>query len=165
MIINSYPFDGPKTREIFPNRLNPSLREGKVLINIDPEVFPDFYKEEQQLTDFLLDRIFDYHNALNVAEQQIFDMSEEYPFIPEDFNFKEDELPEGSSESFINKKFYYNDNGHIITRLSDNEWMITSNTMNPIKLTINNSREAYTTLKALAIITDDEFEPIVTEAS
>lgn len=160
MIENSYPFEGPKTREVFPNRLNPILIDGKVHITIEPEVFPSYYKEEQPLTDFLLDRIFDYHNALNIAETQIEDMLTPYPFIPEDFNFHRDALPTESAETLRNATFFYNDRGYILTRTSDTEWFISSQETPPTKLTLTNAKDAYTVLKSLSIITDDEFKPI-----
>lgn len=153
-IQKGYPFDEVKSKELFPNRLNPQMKDNKVGITIDPEVFPDYYTEKQPITDFLLARIYDYHNALDIAEQQIKDMNEEYPFIPEDFNFSPDKLP--TQDSDITQKTFYSKGSCLITRAEDDKWHLVAPGIS-CRINIKNASTAYTILKALEIISDEEF--------
>lgn len=153
-IQKGYPFDGPKSAELFPNRLNPVIKDNKVGITINPDIFPDYFATKQPLTDFLLARVFDYHKALEVAEQQISDMQEEYPFIPEDFKFSVDKLPTETDDIF--QKTYYVKGSCLMTRGEDDKWILAAPGIS-CQVSIPNASTAYTILKSLGVITDEEF--------
>lgn len=153
-IQKGYPFDGAKTLELFPNRLNPTLVNERVQITIDPKIFPTYYTENQDLSDFLLARVFDYHKALEVAEQQIKDMQEEFPFLPEDFGFTPDKLPVEGSDY---QRTFYIKGTNILTRDGDDKWILGIFGASPVKLSIANSHEAYVVFKSLGVISDEEF--------
>src|SRR3990172_7261092 len=88
--MRTYPFGPPRTKETLPNRMNPELISGKIVLNLDVSKFTNFTQAsltDQGMKDFCLDRIAEYHQALELAEHQIIDMQAATPFIPEDLGF------------------------------------------------------------------------------
>lgn len=94
-----YPYNGIASQQSFVNRLEIWKDEESNLIgiSIDKDVFPDIDTLPER--DFLLFRLYDYSQALKQAEDQIEELLEEFPFIPEDLGFFVAETIEG-------KKFY-----------------------------------------------------------
>lgn len=102
-----YPYERIESREFFPNR--PTFlqdEEGRVGVNVDTSIYPDFPKENELIDselikNFLFNRAFDFQEALKVAEDQIAELLTEDPFIPEDFGFEIAYKPESVDESPI----------------------------------------------------------------
>jgi len=97
-----YPFHCLPSRVSVPNRVELTLSDDKrVFIDVDTEVFPTFNQviDEEKIKgdeptqtrtafeDFLLFRLYEVTEALNMAEGQIIDIFKEKPFIPEAFGF------------------------------------------------------------------------------
>lgn len=107
-----YPYDRVETLAIFSNRVAfVQDKEGKVGCNIDLEKYPqlkawnleteDSAENKQLMIDFLMDRAFDFQEALKVAENQILELLDEDPFIPEQFGFEIVHKPETIHDSPI----------------------------------------------------------------
>ncbi len=107
-----YPYDRVETMAIFPNRVEfTQNQEGKIGCNIDVEKYPqlkawnleteDSKENKQLMIDFLMDRAFDLQEALKVAENQILELLDEDPFIPEQFGFELVHKPETIHDSPI----------------------------------------------------------------
>lgn len=88
-INKGYPYLEIVTEAVFPNRVKVGMDEnGMVAIDYDKEVFPADIQSASQKEQFLLHRLFDFSEALKVAEDQIRTLLEEEPFIPEEFGFE-----------------------------------------------------------------------------
>ncbi len=107
-----YPYDRVETLAIFSNRVSfVQDKEGKVGCSIDLEKYPqlkawnleseDSAENKQLMIDFLMDRAFDFQEALKVAENQILELLDEDPFIPEQFGFELVHKPETIHDSPI----------------------------------------------------------------
>lgn len=107
-----YPYDRVETLAIFSNRVAfVQDKEGKVGCSIDLEKYPqlkawnleteDSVENKQLMIDFLMDRAFDFQEALKVAENQILELLDEDPFIPEQFGFELVHKPETIHDSPI----------------------------------------------------------------
>lgn len=87
-----YPYAGVVTKQTMPNRPALSMGEDKkIYIDWNPDEFTqkvDGDGPRTQLEDFLLFRLYDYQEALLLAEGQIVDFLSETPFIPEKFGFE-----------------------------------------------------------------------------
>lgn len=89
-----YPYNGIESLKRWPefNRPHIGLDENETAyIAIDKEVFPEAPSFPERLDDvstFLLHRLFDYKVALEMAEDQLKTVFEERPFIPERLGFK-----------------------------------------------------------------------------
>lgn len=100
-INNGYPYEKVETDFLFPNRLAVRREEdGKISVDFDETKFPPVETEIQE-RDFILFRLFDYSEALKVAEDQIRTLLEEEPFIPEEFGFEVVAKPETIYDSPI----------------------------------------------------------------
>lgn len=105
-----YPYDGIESKMIFSNR--PEFiqnKEGKVGVQIDLAIYPQFkdvsdeetIEAKQTVIDFLMDRAFDFQEALKVAENQVAELLSEDPFLPEQFGFELIHKPETIHDSPI----------------------------------------------------------------
>lgn len=153
-LFGGYPHNGIKSLEILPNRVGATLVSGKVMLVMNKEHFT-FPKSIESQRDFCFDRIYDYTNALAIAEQQISDMQAEYPFIPQSFGFQETDLilnPHGFSPTCYTKGKY------MIANVEDYKWIITGvNNGDGITIDLPNIDVAFITLRALGVISDDQF--------
>lgn len=110
-----YPYDGVESMAVYPMELRPIFAQDpntlKVGAHVDAGKYPmqaeqlgeSVPKEEhlQYLVDFLMDRAFEYQEALKVAEGQIMELLSEDPFVPEQFGFKLIHEPETIHDSPI----------------------------------------------------------------
>lgn len=110
-----YPYDGIESTLHLPINVRPvfSLNEEtkRVGVNIDANVYPKQTEQLaestetavhlQYLVDFLMDRAFEFQNALKVAEDQVAELLSEDPFMPEQFGFKLIHEPEEISDAPI----------------------------------------------------------------
>lgn len=174
-----YPYDIIISRDRFKYRLDPILdhaNKGRILLNISPDVYPDFKgikwihrKIAGSIIDFLFFRIFDYAEALHVAEQQIEDLLLEAPFIPEEFGFVKILGPKDVTDNPV--KIYtskYNDNISIFRNLEEEcEWILIEkgddSAFKQTKLHIPNHRIAYAAFTALSIKIEEINNNIKTE--
>lgn len=94
-ISKGYPHDAPISQQRFANRLN---------IHVDSKGFIQVLKSDKyplyrgiswlqnilfgKTTSFLKHRLYDYHEALKAAEDQIVEILFDRPFLPEDFGFE-----------------------------------------------------------------------------
>lgn len=174
-----YPYDIIISRDRFKYRLDPILdhaNKGRILLNISPEVYPDFKgikwihrKIAGRIIDFLFFRIFDYAEALHVSEQQIEDLLLEAPFIPEEFGFLKILGPKDVTDNPV--KIYtskYNDNISIFRNLEEEcEWILIEkgddSSFKQTKLHIPNHRIAYAAFTALSIKIEEINNNIKTE--
>lgn len=87
-IHGGYPHDAIHSADAFKNRprVEQDKETKKIYVGINPEVWGEV--NEENIKDFLIHRLFDYSNALDIAEGQIQDMLTEDPFMPEDFGFE-----------------------------------------------------------------------------
>lgn len=98
-----YPFDGIESMTYLSANLRANFsmdqETNAVGVFIDANVFPiqheqitregvDIVDHKQFLIDFLMDRAYEYQNALKVAEDQVAELLSEDPFIPEQFGFE-----------------------------------------------------------------------------
>jgi hypothetical protein len=74
------------------------LEDGKVELDINPEHYA-VPETELQETEFVFHRLYDFSEALKIAEEQIQTLLEEMPFIPEEFGFEVIHRPETISDS------------------------------------------------------------------
>jgi hypothetical protein len=95
-ISKGYPFDKVMSQERFKNRpvIVLNTENYKVESQWDKETFPTYKKPNflqrllaGSIINFLTFRLFDYAEALIVAENQIKHILQDEPFIPEEFGF------------------------------------------------------------------------------
>jgi hypothetical protein len=147
-----YPFNGVKSEEVFPNRILTDIVEEKVVADINPEFYPQIKDviTIEGMRDFLLDRIHDYNHALRIAENQIKDMREEMPFVPEDFFFEQ-----------VENEMAYTKNGWLAVRGSGTVWILRgAYSQSEVFVDLPNSQIAFITLRAMGVIKDEEFEAV-----
>ncbi len=107
-----YPYDRVESMAIFGNRVSfEQSPDGKIGVFIDAEKYPNFknihidsegaIENKQLMIDFLMDRAFDFQEALKVAENQILELLDEDPFVPEQFGFELVHKPETIHDSPI----------------------------------------------------------------
>ena len=157
-LFGGYPHEGVKSREVFKGRCNPKMSNGKRIgFEINREVYPNCPETRgDDFTDFLLDRIEDYHQALEIAERQIDDISHEYPFIPEDFGFELTNLvPDNNPDEYLAP--FYKKGQNLITRIEDHTWLYNGKD-GSCKINLPNAHIAFLVLRSLGIISDEEFE-------
>ena len=162
-LFGGYPHEGVKSREVFPNRVKTEILEGKVQVNIPDEFYPK-WKENIELIggdelrlsiyrgDFMMDRLHDAMTALGVAEKQLDDINEVYPFLPEDFGF---EPVKDSEDRFT----IYQKGDACLSRLSDTVWGVNSSASPHVcKVSLPDCQTAFIVLRSLGIIKDEDFE-------
>lgn len=108
-----YPYDGIESKTVFSNR--PEFVQDKetnrIGVHIDASIYPqvtnafteseDAIENKQLMIDFLMDRAFDFQEALKIAENQVAELLSEDPFIPEQFGFDLIHKPETIHDSPI----------------------------------------------------------------
>lgn len=90
----SYPYNGIESKALFSDkyRLNPyqSLK-GEIIIDIDSDSYPDIVNRSPDtrtsFETFLLNRLFEYSEALKICEGQVDEIFKDDPFNPEHFGF------------------------------------------------------------------------------
>jgi hypothetical protein len=146
-----YPYSGIKSREIFPSHIR--LDINNFYDSSSGEDTSVLITDRQKLS-FLESKAHMYHRALTIAEDQIDDILADYPFLPEDFGFKRGQI---QNEAGFDIATYYTKGQHILSRISDTEWLIggiiPSHT---IKIILPSQKEAYTTLFCLGVIKEGE---------
>jgi len=180
-IYRGYPFDGVLTKREMPYRLPIVLgKDNRTGIEWKGEEFKDrfpvqhkahmrAYSESeanglQHYINFLLDRLFEYNSALNICEKQVEDMGTEYPFIPEDYGFIENEEIGKKIDVTGGVKWYTHSKNKgvgIATRREwVNKWILRIAGRQEQDVILENSRIAYAVFKALSvpIPMDEEFE-------
>lgn len=152
-----YPNDGIKSRELFPNRIHTDIEDGKAFLSINHEHYPQFLTCDtpEKLNDFYIDRIHDLTRALHIAEVQITDMHADQPFIPEDFKFT-------PHITFGDHKIQaYQKNNWAMIRGKGTRWIISNkNTDSPIVIDLPSSQIAFIVLRAIGVISDEDFEEV-----
>lgn len=164
-----YPFETVISQERFKYRLSPLLDRGnyKVQVTVDPAVYPGFkgIKKIMRLfagsvIDFLLFRVFDYAEALTVAEQQIKDLLTDAPFIPEEFGFfkaiKPLEITDNPAIIYIS---VYDSNISLFRNTEDCQWTMvkrTDDVFTETVITIPNHRIAYAFFYALGVKVEEK---------
>lgn len=165
-ITKGYPYDIIISKERFKNRLGLLLdrsKNNRIQLTVDKATYPSFpgvtwYHRffTGQLIDFLFFRLFDYAEALTVAENQIEDLLTEGPFIPEDFGFFKAVGPKEISDNptviYISR---YDENISIFRNtVEEYEWRLVKNengNFKDTKLTLPSHRIAYAAFFALGI--------------
>lgn len=163
--MGGYPHENVQSQIVFPNRIKTDIIDGKVLMEVNPEFYPQIVSDSfigEHWKRFLMDRIHDYNNALGIAENQIRDMRQESPFMPEDFRFEQVKNEKGELISAYKKE------GWIMVRNNNKEllpynfkWKVQNwkeKKSEPIELSLPNEQIAFVTLRALGIISDADFE-------
>ena len=173
-ITKGYPFDIVMSKDRFKNRpivLLDFANKERILIEVDPIVYPTFKKPSLlaklfggKTIDFLLHRLFDYAEALTVAETQVEHLLTDDPFIPEDFGFFKAVGPktihDNPSKIYISK----HNEAVSIFRNADPEkkydWRVlvrkTSDSFTETQLCLPNHRIAYAAFYALGIKVEDD---------
>lgn len=170
-----YPYDTIISQERFkirPNIILDRNDKNKTKFWINEGDYPGYRKADwlqrlfaRDIIDFLEFRIFDYAEALFVAETQIAHLQEEQPFLPEDFGFVK---TVGPKEIFDNPtKIYtsrYNESvslfqnddeeceWHLLERIHNNA----GNTFKDTKLQLPNHRIAYAAFLALGVRVEED---------
>lgn len=159
-LYGGYPFDGVKSQEILPNRVGTHITDGKVGFIYDTSKFTIEKEDDpEHQKSFAMDRAHDFSVALNVAEQQILDIyaaMRGYPFIPQDFGFEETDiiLKENEYSPKVYKKGDF-----LITNFEDQTWLLSGpESMSNAKIKLDNSHIAFTVLRSLGVISDEELE-------
>lgn len=166
-ITKGYPHDTIISQERFKNRLGVFLdkgRKNKVHFLVDKAFYPDFKGIYPRMSaagfrraiDFLIFRLFDYAEALLVAENHIEHLLEEQPFIAEDFGFIKvvgpKDITDNPTKIYTSK---YDDTISIFRNMSEEyEWHLIKNNggaFQDTKLLIPNHRIAYALFFALGI--------------
>lgn len=154
-LFGGYPNDGVvKSKELYVNRVITKVIEGKVMAYVSKDHFPDWEemsKTDSGQKDFFLNRLHDANVSLNIAEQQISDMNEVYPFIPEDFNFESETVSKKGNSIYCQKN-----SGVMISRVQDDMWLIGIG--EGVRVRLTDSKTAYIVLRSIAVISDEEFE-------
>lgn len=89
-----YPYDGIESKKLWPTRNRVSLGiddNQSMFIAVEKELFPEAPELPAILSPvetFLLHRMYDFKKALDVAEDQLEEVFEERPFIPERLGFE-----------------------------------------------------------------------------
>lgn len=173
-ITKGYPYEKIISQERFKNRLKiildrTGVRKKEDVTNIwaDPILYPDYKpatwlqrKIAGKVIDFLEFRLFDYAEALLVAENQIEHLLEERPFIAEDFGFVKTvgpkDIHDNPTKIYTSK---WNDNISIFENDDEeHEWhMLTrAEGFHDTKLILPNHRIAYAAFLALGIKVEAE---------
>lgn len=175
-ITKGYPYEKVISQERFKNRIKIILdrrhtRKNKDVTELyaDPLLYPDYKPATWlqrfiagKIIDFLEFRIFDYAEALMVAESQIQHILEEQPFLPEDFGFIKTVGPKDVTDNPT--KIYtskYNDKISLFQNdEEDNEWVLLTRRDDgsyfDTKLQIPNHRIAYALFYGLNVKVEDE---------
>lgn len=102
-----YPYAGIESQKQLPIRVSIVLEKDNV-ITLHRKDFPEpelteanGFDEKNALIDFLMSRCFDFQEALKTAEQQLAEIFEDDPFIPEDLGFELAHKPETVSDAPI----------------------------------------------------------------
>lgn len=165
-INKGYPFGNIISLERFCNRVAPLIDMGnhKIQITVDPKIYPGFNGITKLMRlfagstiDFLLFRIFDYAEALNVAESQIKAfLQDEMPFIPEDFGFFKAVKPKDIKDNpaVIYVSLFDDSISMFRNNDSDFEWVIVrreEDKFKELKVQLPNHRIAYALFHAISI--------------
>lgn len=166
-ITKGYPYDIIISKDRFKHRLDPILDRSKgdrIMLTVNPEVYPEFTGIRWfhrlfagWLIDFLMFRVFDYAEALLVAETQIEHLLKEEPFLPEDFGFIKIVGPKEISDNPV--KIYsskYNEKISLFRNLEqDCEWVLIEkgedSAFKQTMLQLPNHRIAYAAFTALSV--------------
>ncbi len=98
-INKGYPYNMIQSAFLFKNRPSVKmLEDGKVELDINPEHY-EIPQTELQETEFVFHRLYDFSEALTIAEEQVKTLLEEMPFIPEEFGFEVIHRPETINDS------------------------------------------------------------------
>jgi len=98
-INKGYPYNMIQSAFLFKNRPGVKmLEDGKVELDINPEHYA-IPETELQETEFVFHRLYDFSEALTIAEEQVKTLLEEMPFIPEEFGFDVIHRPETINDS------------------------------------------------------------------
>ena len=106
-INKGYPYERVESRHLFSNRVElRQNQEGHIGLHVDYTTFPQakeaFESDDKRLIiDFLMDRLFDFQEALILAEEQVISILTEDPFIPEEFGFESAFEPETPQDAPI----------------------------------------------------------------
>ena len=92
-LIRGYPYDTIVSRDQLVNRVKVFL-ESDEKISLDLRTYADPGEDPAEQIAFLMSRLFDTQEALKTAEQQIFDILEEKPFVPDSLGFELVSKPE-----------------------------------------------------------------------
>ena len=96
-----YPYSLIQSQHLFHNRPGVYRTEdGRIELDINPEHY-EVPQTELQETEFVYHRLYDFSEALTIAEEQIQTLLEEMPFIPEEFGFEVIHKPETVHDSPI----------------------------------------------------------------
>jgi hypothetical protein len=155
-----YPYEKSISREQLVSRPILTIdNENRVRMSVEPGAFPRMKEtmSDEEMLDFLYDRLFDFQEALKIAENQITHILEDSPFIPDDFGFKKTVGPKSIKDNPT--KIYtskYNDKISLFRNDEDPlEWVILEKQENDIfrqtKLRIPNHRIAYAVFYSLNI--------------
>lgn len=88
-LVKSLPFIAIASIELFKNRPKIWLGEhGNVFVDIDEKIWGKVEQDDAGLKEFAMHRLYDFDQALQMAEGQIIEILKEEPFIPEDFGFE-----------------------------------------------------------------------------
>jgi hypothetical protein len=170
-ITKGYPYDTIISQERFkvrPYVILDHKDKRKTKFWVDKGTFTDYKpatwlqrKIAGKLIDFLEFRIFDYAEALYVAETQITHLQEEQPFLPEDFGFIKTVGPVEIHDNPV--KIYtsrYNDTISLFRNDEQEcEWILlkrVNGTFQDTKLQIPNHRIAYAAFLALGIKVEND---------
>lgn len=167
-----YPYAGVESRKQLPNRVNIVLDKDNVISLMrndfpEPELTEENnFDEKQALIDFLMSRCFDFQEALKTAEQQIDDMMEDDPFLPEDFGFELVHRPETIHDSPVRVYASKFDDRFSIHRefidvhsddIKPDKWFVLkkeegSDKFNKVEVSITCNRIAFGVFTALGVI-------------
>jgi len=90
-ISRGYPFEMVESRRVFTQRPMLSIGDDeKIQLEVNPDEFelPPVSDQRTGFEDFLMFRMIEFQEALTMAENQIQDMLDEHPFIPESYGFE-----------------------------------------------------------------------------
>jgi hypothetical protein len=165
-ITKGYPHEGVISRERFkirPNIILDRKDKNKIKLWMNKGEYPEYKPATWlqklfagKLIDFLEFRLFDYAEALMVAENQIDHLQEEQPFIPEDFGFIKavgpKEIFDDPTKIYTSK---YDENVSLFRNDDEEcEWHMLKRidgAFNDTKLLLPNHRIAYAAFTALGV--------------
>lgn len=93
-----YPYAGVESEKQLPSRIKIILEKDNV-ITVDFASFGEPLNESKAQLDFMISRAFDFQEALRTAEQQVKELLNEDPFLPEDLGFELVHKPESIHDS------------------------------------------------------------------